>query len=146
MGSDQPDAFCEFARSRGLEFSAADINAAPRDVTASADELEWHRLVSLSCRTSDRPIQLVFTTDQLDTRPLSIRDVLWWLSSDSWAVERARRDLARWAELYHQSTDSIGASRLFQVHVRQADALRDLLGEADYRVLLSLYQAELTAR
>ena len=143
MVSDQPDPFCEFARSRGLEFSVADINAAPRDVTAAPDELERYRLVALSCRISDRPVHIVFTTDQLDARPLSMRDVLWWLSSDSWAVEQAGRDLSRWAALYHQSTDSTGARRLFQLHVQQADALRDLLGEADYRVLLSLYQAEL---
>lgn len=143
MVSDQPDAFCEFARSRGLEFSAADISAAPRDVTADPDELERHRLVSLSSRTSDRQIQILFTTDQLDTRPISMRDVLWWLSSDSWAIEQAERDLSRWAALYHQSADRAGTRRLFQLHVRQADDLRDLLGAADYRVLLSLYQAEL---
>lgn len=143
MVSDQPDAFCEFARSRGLEFSAADINAAPRDVTADPDELERHRLVLLSSRTSDRPIHVLFTTDQLDARPLSMRDVLWWLSSDSWTIEQAGRDLSRWAALYHQSAESVGTRRLFELHLRQADDLRDLVGEADYRVLLSLYQAEL---
>lgn len=143
MVSDKPDAFCEFAKDRGLHFSAKDVNAAPRDVTAAPDELERYTLASLTAADGADAIQMVFITDQLDGRPLSMRDVLWWVAADTWAVEQSGRDFARWAVLYRHAADSAAASRMFQLHVKQADALLTLLGESNYRALLTLYRTEL---
>jgi hypothetical protein len=140
---DQPDPFCEFARNRGLQFTAIDVNAAPRDLAAPCDELERYTLVSLIGQGNAKPIQFLFITDQFDSRRLSMRDVLWWLSSDSWAIERVERDIRQWTALHHQAEESPAALRIFQLHVDQADALLGLLGEHDYQVLLALYQAEL---
>jgi len=143
MVSDQPDAFMQFAMERGLRLSCADLNAAPRDVTAPPDELERYWLVTVTGKHADiGPLQTLFIMDQADPRPPSMRDALWWLSSDSWAVEHAGREMSNWANVYGYPTGSPATERVFRLHIAQADGLRALLGGDDYRQLLNLYQAE----
>ena len=144
MGSDQPDAFGQFAAERGLRLSYADLNAAPRDVAAPPDELERYTLVTVTGKRADiRSLQTLFITDQADPRTPSIRDVLWWLSSDSWAIEQAERDMSKWAAVYGYPVDNPATARVFHTHLAQSDGLRELLGADAYHELLSLYQAEL---
>lgn len=144
MVSDQADAFVQFATERGLRLSWTDVNAAPRDVTASPDELERYTIVTVTAGSTDiSPLQTIFITDQADPRPPSMRDVLWWLSSDSWAIEQAGRALSDWAGVYGYPVESPATARAFRVHMAQADSLKTLLGPDAYRELLSLYQAEL---
>lgn len=147
MVSDQPDAFVQFATERGLRLAWADVNAAPRDVTASPDELERYAIVTVTGSGPDMsPLQTLFITDQADPRSPSMRDVLWWLSSDSWAIERSGRELNHWANVYGYPVESPATARTFHLHIAQADGLKTLLGPDAYHELLSLYQAELRNR
>lgn len=142
--SDRPDAFGQFATECGLRLSWIDVNAAPRDVTAPPDELERFALVTVSGKRADAaPLQTLFVSDRSDPTAPSMRDVLWWLSSDSWAIEHADREVAKWSAVYGYREESPATARLFRLHVAQADSLQALLGAAAYRELLALYQAEL---
>lgn len=143
MASDRPDPFVRFATQRGLQMSAVDLPAAPRDVLAPPCDLEWHTLVTLS-RTREEAVSInaLFVTQASDPRPPSLRDVLWWLSADSWAVEESDRDLGHWSATYRYPDDDPATLRLFRLHVEQAKALSTLLGETAYRALLAIYEAE----
>jgi hypothetical protein len=72
-----------------------------------------------------------------------MRDVLWWLSADSWAIERADRELVKWSAVYGYPVESTATTRIFRLHIAQADSLQSLLGTEAYGELLGLYQAEL---
>lgn len=145
MASDRPDPFVRFATQRGLQMSAVDLPAAPRDVLAPPSDLEWYTLVTLSrTREKDVSIHALFVTQASDPRPPSMRDVLWWLSADSWAIEQSARDLDHWSATYRYLDDDPATLRLFRLHVEQAKALETILGEAAYRDLLAIYEAEVT--
>lgn len=144
MASDRPDAFVRFAAHCGLRMSAVDLPAAPRDVLAPPRDLEWHILVTLSRASEvEPPIHTLFVTEASDLRPLSLRDVLWWLSADSWAVEQVARDFHRWSATYRYPDDDPATLRLFRLHVEQAKVLAALLGEPGYQELLAIYESEL---
>jgi len=144
MALDVSDPFVRFATQRGLQMSAIDLSAAPRDVLAPPCDLEWHTLVTLSLtREEEISIHALFVTQASDPRPPSMRDVLWWLSADSWAVEQSARDLGDWSATYRYPDGDPATLRLFRLHVEQAKALRTLLGETTYRELLAIYEAEL---
>ena len=144
MSSDRPDPFVDFATQRGLRISTADLPAVPRDVLAPPSDLQWYTLVTLSGASADSvPIQTLFITEASDPRPASVRDLLWWLSSDCWALEQADREYAGWAATYHYPADDPATQRLFQVHIEQASLLIATLGERAYRELLALYVAEI---
>ena len=143
MASDRPDPFARFAARCGLAMSTADLHVVPRDVLAAPSDIGRHTLVTLSgSQSTSEPVRILFLTEEKDVRPISIRDVLWWLSSDSWAVENADRDFAHWIALYNYPDDDRAAARLFELHVKQAGALIALLGEPAYKELLAVYQAE----
>lgn len=143
MASGHPDPFVRFATQCGLQLTAVDLLAAPRDVLAPPCELEWHTLVTLSrAREEDASIRAVFVTQASDPRPPSLRDVLWWLSADAWAIEQSTRDLVQWSGTYRYPDDDPATLRLFRLHVEQAKALGALLGETAYRALLAIYEAQ----
>lgn len=142
MASNSPDPFAGLAARCGLEMSTAELHVVPRDVLAPPGDVGRHTLVTLGRAESDAVVRVLFVTEEEDGRPVAIRDVLWWLSSDSWAVENADRDLAHWIALYNYPDDDRAAARLFELHVAQAAALVELLGESAYKELLSVYQAE----
>jgi hypothetical protein len=112
-------------------------------VAASPEELERYALVTVSGKRADiAPLQTLFMTDPSDSQPPSMRDVLWWLSSDSWAIERAGREMVKWSAVYGYPVESPATARIFRLHIAQADGLQALLGTEAYRELLGLYQAE----
>jgi hypothetical protein len=143
MASGRPDPFERLAARCGLKMSTADLHVVPRDVLAAPGDLGRHTLVTVSgAQSASESLRILFLTEEEDARPISIRDVLWWLSSDSWAVENADRDFAHWITLYNYPDDDRAAARLFELHVKQASALIALLGEPTYKELLAVYQAE----
>ena len=143
MASDSPDPFVRLATRCGLEMSIAELHVVPRDVLAPPGDIGRHTLVTLGRPESVASLlRVLFVTEAEDSRPVSMRDVLWWLCSDSWAVEKADRDFAHWIALYNYPDDDRAAARLFELHVEQATALSALLGEPAYKELLSVYQTE----
>ena len=141
-----PDPFELFAAQRGLHIAAEELCAAPRDVLAPPAELERHMLVTLAGPTPDAaPVRMVFVRAATDPRLPTIRDTLWWLASDSWAIEQAKQDYHRWSGLYKYPEPDTAARRLFDLHARQAKALATLLDESGYANLLALYEDQLRA-
>lgn len=144
MTPDGSDAFVQFAMRCGLQMSAEEVSAVPRDVLAPPVDLQWHTLMTL-----DRPgihhatLQTIFVSETADRRPPSIRDALWWLASDCWALEHVERDYQRWAATYHYCVDDPATSRLFQLQVNRANALMALLGRSAYNELLAIYATEI---
>jgi hypothetical protein len=146
MASERPDPFFNFAGKYGLRIATEDLSAAPRDVLAQPEDLERHVLVLLSGVRADAPaVHTLYVSEASDAREVSFRDVLWWLSADSWALEQAGRDYERWSDLYGYASDSPAALRLFRLHARQADSLRLMVGPDGYVELLRLYQEEVKA-
>ena len=144
MTSDHPDPFVRFAARYGLQISTADLPFAPRDVLSAPANLEWFALVTIaSDRTESAPMRTLFITEASDPRPPSVRDVLWWLASDSWALEQANRDFRIWAATYQYPEGEDAAMRLFRLHLDQAAALAALVGEQSYRELLDLYESSI---
>ena len=144
MGSARIDPFEQFVASNGLRITTEEIAAFPRDVLAPPDELDRHVLVTLTSAASGPPaVRSVFVVGATDSRPASARDVMWWLSADSWAVERAGNDLHQWAAIYGYPPDDPASLRLMCLHERQARALATLIGREAYTALLQLYEVEL---
>ena len=144
MGSVRPDPFEQFVARHGLRIITEELAAYPRDVLAAPGELDRHVLVTLMGATHDPDsIRSLFVVGASDTRPASIRDVMWWLSADSWAYERSGSDLHRWAATYGYPADDPATLALMRLHERQARALSALVGREAYAALLSLYEAEL---
>ena len=136
------DPFQAFATAIGLLVTTEELGAAPRDVLAPPSDQDRYFLVTLALqRDAARAVRTLFVTGS-NERPPNTRDVLWWLASDSWAVEEAGRNYQRWARTYRYSVDDPAGMRLFRSHADQADAARALMGEPAYRELLNLYHAE----
>lgn len=142
MSSAQPDVFERFAVQCQLELRAEPLVAAPRDVLADIDEAEQHYLVTLTSRMSEASLTSVFIKPATDASPPDVREVLWWLAADSWAVRQSGCELERWARVHRYPPDAESTVRVFELHVAQSEALERLLGQIGYDRLLSLYDAE----
>src|SRR5579884_1892360 len=140
MVADNSDPFLAFATKHGLRIVTDDLCIIPRDVLASPAESDRHTLVTLIGRhAAVEPLRVLFVGEGCDVRPPSIRDVLWWLSSDSWALDQADRDCSAWAREYSYPDEDPATLRLFRVHSRNAQQLKHLLGQPAYDELLQLY-------
>lgn len=141
------DQFADFAARHGLRVEREELAAAPRDVVAPPRELDSHTLLTLRSGTADsEPLRMLLVSDASDMRTASIRDALWWLSADSWAIEHSGRDFRQWVTIYGYPDAEPATLRLFRLHLRQAEKLAVLLGASLYRELLAIYQAEIAAR
>ena len=137
------DPFQAFATQIDLHLATEELSAAPRDVLAPPADQDRYYLVTLSIpRDVTGQVRTLFITGSQENPPTT-RDVLWWLASDSWAVEQAGRNFQRWASTYSVSADDPAGERIFRSHASQADAARALIGETAYRKLLTLYQTEI---
>jgi hypothetical protein len=141
MPSALPDAFERFAVQCGLRLESEPVLAAPRDVLTPLSDADQHHLVSLRGRSGDM-LQVIFITPQIASAPPRMRDVLWWLAADAWAVERSGRSIARWAGVHGYPLETDATAQLFNQHVAQAQTLSTVLGDENYRRLLALYEAE----
>jgi hypothetical protein len=144
MRSAHPDPFEQFVANHGLQISTEELAAYPRDVLAAPCELDRQVLVTLKGSNSDLAgVRSLFVIAATDARPASTRDVMWWLSADSWAYERAGGDVNTWAAMYGYPADDNATLRLLRLHERQAEALSMLIGRQAYGELLNLYEAEI---
>lgn len=123
---------------------AEPLTIAPRDVLAPIEGVEQHFLVSLSrAESRGEPVRLVFVTSLSEQGGPSIRDVLWWVAGDAWAVERAEQKPDLWAATYGYPIDGEATNWLFEQALRQRHAMAALLGEDDMQRLLALYESEI---
>ena len=141
------DPFERFASECELRISVEAISLAPRDVLASPVDADEHFLVTLSGPRADAgSIRLVIVIPPTDeSKSPTVRDALWWLAADAWAIERADGDMERWASMYDYPLESTTTARLFERQMRQTSALRALLCGDRYRRLLELYEGEVSA-
>lgn len=138
-----PDAFDQFADECALRLTAEPLCVAPRDVLTPLEALDQHFLVSLTKHGGAHPpVRLVFLTPVKSGSGPSMRDVLWWVAGDAWVLGRASRDIAAWAATYGYPAKDEATVWLFEQSSRQAGALAKLLGDADMRRLMTLYEAE----
>lgn len=143
MADDSSDPFAKFATTYGLRISTEELAAFPRDVLAAPADSDRHVLVTVNSHRADsKQLRILFVTEAGDARGPSVRDVLWWLASDAWAIEHARHNYVDWAAMYRYADDDSAGMQRFKMHVRQARALADLLGEDAYASLLELYRAQ----
>lgn len=144
MSSARIDPFEQFVASNGLRIATEELTAYPRDVLAPPCELDRHVLITLTSEANGPgALRSLFVVGATDARPASARDVMWWLSADSWAIERAGSDPHQWAAIYGYPPDDPASLRLMRLHERQALALSTLIGREAYAALLQLYEVEL---
>lgn len=141
------DPFERFASECELRVTVEPLSVAPRDVLAWPADADEYFLVTLTGPRPDAgPIRLLIVVPPKETRaPPTVRDALWWLAADAWAIERADGSLERWASTYDYPLESAATARLFERQTRQTSALRALLCGDRYRQLLELYEGEVSA-
>ena len=145
MPSLPTDLFERFAVQCDVRMTAESVYAAPRDVVNPPAESDQYFLVTLDGPAGEATrLRLIFITPLADPSAPTMRDVLWWLAGDAWALERAHRSLDAWAAAHGYPLSDEATVRLFEFHVRQAAALHELLGSANYQHLLALYDAEVS--
>jgi hypothetical protein len=143
--ADPRDPIEEFAKTSGLQIATTELNAAPRDLVAPPDEQERYRLAELRREGDECALRMLFLSDAASAQEPSIRDILWWLASDAWAIEHAGRDLNKWRSALGYA-DSEATARIFRLQSAQTEKLIELLGDTAYRDLLSRYSAQLSPR
>lgn len=146
MRSAFADEVDRLATACGLTLTAEPLYSAPRDVASPPAEMEQHHLVTLTRRSGGGDaMRMVFVSPLIDADAPTLRDVLWWLAGDAWAIERAGATLAKWAPIHGYPLEDPAAAQLFARHVTQASSLRAWLGADAYRSLLAAYAAEIAA-
>ena len=139
------DPFEAFAERSGLRLRAQSIYSAPRDVLDPPSDSEQHFLVRLEKEgQQEEAIALVFLLPMADARSPGLRDVLWWLAADAWALQQANGRITDWATGYGYPAADKATERLFEIQARQVAALRDLVGPDAFRRLLEVYSSEVS--
>ena len=146
MRSAFADAVEQLAAACGLTLTAEPLYSAPRDVASPPAEMEQHHLVTLTRQSpGSDAMRMVFVSPLIDADTPTLRDVLWWLAGDAWAIERAGATLGTWAAIHGYPLGDPASAQLFARHVTQASSLQTWLGADAYRSLLAAYAAEITA-
>jgi hypothetical protein len=138
------DPFVQFASDHGLLLRAEPLPVAPRNLLNPINAVEQHFLVELS-RSHAPPgaaVRLIFALPAAGGGTPLMREVLWWLAGDAWAIDRCGGHMDEWAAAYGYPSGKAATTRLFELHRKQAQALVDVLGEFGYRRLLAIYEAE----
>ena len=135
------DPFEQLATDCGLRVSAERVRLAPRDLAAPADEVEQCYLITVAGVEGGTVARLAFVRALQDPSPPSVRDALWWLASDAWAVERSGGDLTRWAASQRLTLTDTAVGREFAHYSAQSRALALALGAAAYQRLLAIYES-----
>ena len=130
----------------GLTLTAEVLYSAPRDVASAPAEMEQHHLITLTRRRGGGDaMRMVFVTPLNEPSAPTLRDVLWWLAGDAWAIERADATFDTWATIHGYPLEDPAGAQLFARHVRQASSLKTWVGADAYRSLLAAYAAEIAA-
>ena len=134
------DPFEQLAAECGLRLSVERLSLAPRDLVAPPEEAERSYLVTLTGAEGGTAARLVFVTSLRETKTPGLRDALWWLASDAWAIERGAGDVAQWAAIHGLTNAATIATAEFDHYETQARLLAAALGEETYRRLLDTYE------
>ena len=141
------DPFEAFAERSGLRMRAESVYSAPRDVLHPPADSDQAFLVTLNRESRpDDSLSFVYFLPMTEEKLPGVRDVLWWLAADGWAIDKAENDLAAWATGYGYAIDDPATARLFSIHRRQQAALRKLLGDGQHAELLGLYCSEVSSQ
>lgn len=135
------DPFEQLATDCGLRVSAERVSLAPRDLAAPADEVEQCYLITVAGVEGGTVARLAFVRALQDPSPPSVRDALWWLASDAWAVERSGGDLTRWAASQRLTLTDTAVGREFAHYSAQSRALALVVGADAYQRLLAIYES-----
>jgi hypothetical protein len=135
----------QLAAAGDMVLSAEPLYAAPRDVASPPGDMEEYHLVTLRrAGHGTGGLQLVFTSPLAECATPTLRDILWWLAGDAWAIDHAGAVLEVWARAHGYPRADPASARLFARHVSQASSLKQVLGDATYHTLLAAYEAEVT--
>lgn len=145
MSPNLSDSFERLALECGARIVVEELYTAPRDLVCPPADAEQCLLVTLRGIDGGQPaLRFAYHTPLAQTATPLLRDLLWWLASDSWAIEQARGDEGAWAELHGYPPHDSASTRLFERHVRLAGELRALLGSQAYERLIALYAREVS--
>jgi hypothetical protein len=135
------DPFEQLAAECGLRVSVERVSLAPRDLAAPPDESERCYLITVAGPEGGTAARLAFVRPLQDPTPPSVRDALWWLASDAWAVERSAGDMSRWATIQRLTLADTTSEREFDHYSAQSRALALALGAEAYQRLLAAYES-----
>ena len=135
------DPFEQLAAACGLRISEERISLAPRDLAAPPDESEGCYLITVTGPEGRTAARLAFVRALQDRNPPGVRDALWWLASDAWAVERSGADVTRWATMQRLTLTGTTVEREFEHYSAQSRALASALGSDAYQQLLAAYES-----
>jgi hypothetical protein len=135
------DLFEQLAAECGLRISVERVSLAPRDLAAPPDESERCYLITVAGPEGGTAARLAFVRSLQDASPPSVRDALWWLASDAWAIERSGGDISRWAAIQRLTPADTMIEREFAHYSAQSRALALALGTDAYQRLLAAYES-----
>ena len=135
------DPFEQLAADCGLRLSVERVSLAPRDLAAPREEVEQCYLITVAGAEGGTVARLAFVRALQDPSPPSLRDALWWLASDAWAVERSGGDITKWAGMQRLTPTDTAVGREFEHYSAQSRALALALGADAYQRLLAAYES-----
>ena len=135
------DPFEQLAAECGLRISVERVSLAPRDLAAPPDESERCYLITVAGPEGGTAARLAFMRSLQDPNPPGVRDALWWLASDAWAVERSGGDISRWAAIQRLTLTDTAIESEFDHYSAQSRALALALGADMYQRLLAAYES-----
>ena len=135
------DPFEQLAAACGLRISVERISLAPRDLAAPPDESEGCYLITVRGPEGSTAARLAFVRALQDPNPPRVRDALWWLASDAWAVERSGGDVTRWATIQRLTLTDTTVEREFEHYSAQSRTLASAIGSDAYQQLLAAYES-----
>ena len=145
MSPNLSDSFERLALECGVRIVVEELYTAPRDLVCPPADAEQCLLITLrGVHGGQAALRFAYHAPLAQRGPPLLRDVLWWLASDSWAIEQARGEESAWAELHGYPPHDSASTRLFERHGRLAGELRSLLGPQDYERLIALYAREVS--
>ena len=145
MSPNFPDSFERLAVECGVRIAVEELYTAPRDIMCPPADGEQCLLVTLrGMRGGQTALRFAYLAPLAQGAFPTLRDVLWWLASDSWAIEKTGGDQSAWADLHGFPAHDPASSLLFDRHVRLAGDLRALLGPQDYERLIALYARDVS--
>lgn len=134
------DPFEQLAAECGLRVSMERVTLAPRDLAAPPDEAEQCYLVTVTAPEGGTAARLAFVRSLQNPEPPGVRDALWWLASDAWAIEQSGGAVARWATMQRLTSVESVAEREFAHYRAQTRSLAQALGADVYQRLLAAYE------
>ena len=137
---DFPAEFAAFLRRHKLDIAIDEVLHLDT-LPTTEEEIRQHNHVVVRAPRSRLQLSLCLTAQNWDNFPIRDVDVLMALAADAAILEGAHGDFLAWADSLEWNPDSRAAERKFRRTLHLVTTLRNILGDAAFDELMTLYGA-----